>query len=222
MFILHVITGLGSGGAEGALYRLITTDSTNKHAVISLTDKGLYAEHMEKAGVSVYAVNASFNFHIGQSFIQLFNIIRQLAPDVVQTWMYHSDFLGGIAAKLAGVKSVIWGIRGPYNRKRTSFSTKVVVYFCMLLSRWLPRTIVSNSFFAKKAHVDIGYSVKKFKVIPNGYKHNSVVFNEHERMAFYKHHQIEVDTLVLGMVARFDPHKDYDRQPVPPKVLPGC
>ena len=32
-------------------------------------------------------------------------------PELVQTWTYHADLIGGLASKLAGGISVAWGIR---------------------------------------------------------------------------------------------------------------
>ena len=40
--------------------------------------------------------------------------LRKSKADVVQTWMYHSDLIGGIIGKIAGIKNIFWGIRGPY------------------------------------------------------------------------------------------------------------
>ena len=36
MKVVHVITGLGDGGAEHALFKICKYDITNKHVVISL------------------------------------------------------------------------------------------------------------------------------------------------------------------------------------------
>ena len=41
MKVVHIITGLGDGGAENTLYKICKNDHHNKHIVISLkgTDK---------------------------------------------------------------------------------------------------------------------------------------------------------------------------------------
>ena len=48
MKILHIISGLKSGGAEGVMYRLIDNDTINDHYVISLTDEGFYGQKLKK------------------------------------------------------------------------------------------------------------------------------------------------------------------------------
>ena len=45
------------------------------------------------------------NFMIIFKMFRLFLILKKLKPDIIQTWMYHSDFLGGIIGRLAGVKT---------------------------------------------------------------------------------------------------------------------
>jgi glycosyltransferase involved in cell wall biosynthesis len=211
--VLHIIVGLDVGGAELALKRLIGYDNRNityQHTVISLTTVGHVGRDLFDMGIEVRSLGMNSVFQFPVIFFRLLKIIKNDPPSIVQTWMYHSDFLGGLVAKLSGINPVIWGIRGPYNRERTSFSTKLVVYSCRLLSRLIPKFIISNSYFAKNAHIDIGYSPKKFKVIPNGYSFNLVVFSEQERDTFYKKYQIDPRTLVLGMVSRFDPYKDHN------------
>ena len=42
MKIVHIITGLGDGGAENTLYKICKYDYSNKHIVISLKGRGKY------------------------------------------------------------------------------------------------------------------------------------------------------------------------------------
>ena len=52
--VLHVITGLGDGGAEGVLYRLCAFDRRFTHVVISMMDGGRYARPLRELGVTVH------------------------------------------------------------------------------------------------------------------------------------------------------------------------
>ena len=38
-------------------------------------------------------------------FYQLFKLIKSDPPQIIQTWMYHADLIGGLTARLAGCKS---------------------------------------------------------------------------------------------------------------------
>ena len=55
--ILHIIVGLGDGGAEATLYKLIINDKKNKHIVISLSNYGRYGMSLEKNSIPVYCLN---------------------------------------------------------------------------------------------------------------------------------------------------------------------
>ena len=52
----YIITGLNDGGAEAVLYRLCTSDTENRHVVISLMDEGKYGPLLRAAGVEVYTL----------------------------------------------------------------------------------------------------------------------------------------------------------------------
>ena len=56
MKVLHIITGLADGGAEAVLFRLITHDTKNQHAVVSLTTEGKYGPALRDRGVPVVAL----------------------------------------------------------------------------------------------------------------------------------------------------------------------
>ena len=128
--ILHIITGLGNGGAEKTLYRLISTEKCNNHSVISLMDLGVYGEKLRELGYSVEALNMNNSRVKISRLVVLFKLIRDKKPDVIQTWMYHADLVGGVIGRMAGVKHIYWGVRGPYNKSLTPLSTKLVVMFC--------------------------------------------------------------------------------------------
>ena len=109
MKILHIITGLGDGGAELTLFKICKYDKVNQHIVISLTNKGKYFSLLNKLGIEVYCLNMNF-FSIHKIFF-LIKKIKIIKANIVQTWLVHADFLGGIAARLAGNKNIIWNVR---------------------------------------------------------------------------------------------------------------
>lgn len=212
MKVLHVITGLNNGGAESVLYRLSTSDqqSGNQHHVISLMDRGIYADQLEKFGVTVSTLNMPRGRFTFTGLFKLYQLIKQVQPDVVQTWMYHADLIGGVVARLAGVRAIAWGIRhANHDPDQNSRVTLLIAKLCAGLSAWVPKKIVSCSVRATQLHQALGYRPNKFIDIPNGYALDKLKPDSQSRRNVRESLSIAGDAFVLGMVARFDPQKDH-------------
>ena len=110
MRIAHIITGLGNGGAESNLNKICVYDRLNEHHVISLTNLGKYGYLLKKKNVKVYHLEIKKNIFILSKFCKLISILKKIKPDLIQTWMFHSDFLGSLAT-LFYKKKIILNIR---------------------------------------------------------------------------------------------------------------
>ena len=104
MKIVHIITGLGNGGAEHTLFKICKHDRLNEHIVISLKQTGKYFSLLKNLGIKVYSLD--LNYLSFYKFIYLIKLLRILKPDIAQTWLVHADLIGGIASRIAGVKKV--------------------------------------------------------------------------------------------------------------------
>lgn len=211
MRILHVITGLGQGGAESVLYRLATYPGTGvEHIVVSLTDDGLYGERLRAAGVAVHALGMKRGRVSLGGFMALRRLIARSRPDAVQTWMYHADLIGGVAARLAGVRAVAWGVRNSgAHLERSSRSARLVLRACALLSGSVPRAIVCAAQNAARRHADKGYRRDRLTVIPNGYDLSRYAPDPQAGARARGQWDLSRDVPVIGCVARWDPLKDH-------------
>jgi len=191
------------------LYRLTTSDAHNTHVVVSLMDRGVYGERLIRAEIPVHTLGMHRGRVSIKGIVDLFFLIRFIRPDVVQTWMYHADLIGGVVARLAGAK-VVWGIRGPYNRERTALPTRITIRLCAFFSKCIPTSIVCNSEHAAEVHVRVGYSSSKIVNIPNGYPLSWFQPDGTARDKLLHELNLKHDVVLMGMVARFDPHKDHE------------
>ena len=93
MKILHIITGLNTGGAEIMLYKLLsaTDRSRFESVVVSLMDKGTIGEKIEALGVRIYALNMHRGILAIDAVLRLRKIMCALRPDLIQGWMYHAN-----------------------------------------------------------------------------------------------------------------------------------
>jgi glycosyltransferase involved in cell wall biosynthesis len=173
---------------------------------ISLMGEGIYGARLRAAGVEVIALGMKSPLSTPRVFWSLCRIMRQRKPDVVQTWMYHADLIGGLAGRLLGVP-VCWGIRLANLENGTKRSTKFVALICGWLSAWVPDHAISCSEGAIQSHRNYGYRVP-IKVVPNGYNISEwKAASEHP----LKRHDLglsERDVVVIH-AARAHPQKDH-------------
>jgi len=209
--ILHVITGLGQGGAESVLTRLATWPQADvEHTVVSLTDDGLYGERLRAAGVAVHALGMKRGRVSLGGFLALRRLIATTRPDAVQTWMYHADLIGGLAARLAGVRAIAWGIRNSgAHLERSSRSARLVLRACAMLSGSVPRAIVCAAQNAAERHAEKGYRRDRMVVISNGYDLSRYAPDPLARARVRAAWALSEDVPVIGCVARWDPLKDH-------------
>ena len=208
--VMHVISNLYDGGAEGALYRLCVHSPQYKHVVVCMMDEGKYGPLLEAAGVSLHCLRMPQGKPTWQAVVHFWRLLRRVRPDVVQTWMYHADLMGGVMARLSGVRKVFWGIRhGNLTPGTVKGSTIKVAKLCAHLSEWVPTRILSCSQQAMKAHTAIGYAENRMTVIPNGYELSRYAPDASARSRLRSEWGIADETFLMGMVARFDPQKDH-------------
>src|ERR1700688_825368 len=101
---MHIIADLDTGGAEMMLYKLLANmdRQTCQSRVISLLDVGPGGEKIRKLNISVLALGMKRGVPNPVHLLRLSNWVLQLQPDVIQTWMYHSDLMGGLASRVIG------------------------------------------------------------------------------------------------------------------------
>lgn len=212
MRIVFIITGLSTGGAETMLFKLLTRLGRQHFSpyVISLTTVGALGQRIAALGIPVQALEMRPGRFNPLKFFELVRLLRRIRPDVVHTWMYHADLLGGLAAWVAGVKDIAWCIRNSnLDPDKTRRSTRAVVAASAALSRWLPSRILSCSDKARDIHVARGYSACKMAVIPNGFDLGRFRPDDDARSRLRGELGLEPDTPLVGLIGRFDPQKNH-------------
>lgn len=211
--ICHVIFMLTTrGGAEKMLMLLLLTnsESARNKMVVVLGEGGPWGEQLREAGVTVHELGMQSFLQVPSVFLRLKGIIRDYKPDIVQTWMYHSDFLGGLAAYFAGCKNIMWGIHRTSLSWGDSKNTLLIMKLSALISRWIPKKIIPVAEAGRKAHVGYGYDAKKMQVIPNGFDFSKLIATQEQRSAFRSDCNFAEDDLVIGCLGRFHPVKGQD------------
>lgn len=210
--VMHVIIGLNTGGAELMLKRLIECFQAQpryRHSVVSLTGYGTVGPALLARGVEVRALEMRSWRDLPSVFLRLVRVIRASNPDVVQTWMYHADLIGGVAARVAGNRQVIWGIRTTAVSAGGKRSTLAIRTVCSALSNWIPRAIVCAADASRVAHIAAGYEGSRMVVIPNGFDFSRLTATSDERAVLRETCGFSGDDVVVGTVGRFHRAKDH-------------
>lgn len=212
MRVLYIITGLATGGAESMLLKLLERLDRERYTpmVISLTTSGDIGPRIAALGIPVLALGMTSGLPRPSDFLHLLRKVRQLRPDIVHTWLYHADLLGGLAARLAGITAICWGIRSSnLDADKTHWTTRAVRRVCALLSHVIPQRIFLNSETARRIHVSLGYAGVKMSVVPNGFDLSRFRPDDGARGRVRAGLGCADDTLLVGMVGRFDPLKNH-------------
>ena len=209
--IVHLITGLNTGGAENMLHKIVSNSDKEHftHIVISLMGKGSFGEKLENLGFKIYTLNMKKRLSSIKAFIKLIKILKQEKPDVLQTWLYHADFLGLIAGKICKIKKIIWNLRcSNMDMKQYGFSSRLLIKILTFLSK-KPDAIIFNSYTGKDYHQKIGYQNSNWIYIPNGF--NTLLYkpNQEAKKALKQQLGLSETCFVIGHIARFDPMKDH-------------
>jgi glycosyltransferase involved in cell wall biosynthesis len=209
--IVFVTTDLSTGGAEMMLLKVLERLAPRFSAhVISLTSLGEIAPLIVALKVPVESLGMRSGISSVLGFIRLARRLKALKPDVVQTWMYHADLLGGLAAWATNVPTVAWAIRnGNFDRDRTKLSTRAVVGMCATISHWIPDGILNCSDVARRVHEDAGYAKRKMIVIPNGFDISRFQPNLEARRKIRAELGLADKTPIVGLIGRFDTQKNH-------------
>ncbi len=197
--ILHIITGLSTGGAERMLVRLLAQGSAG-HVVVSLRGDGPQGVALRALGVPVYL--------LGLRPWRWWRLLRELRPQRVVGWMYHGNLVATLVGWLCRVP-VVWNVRHSVADLRRE---RPALRWVIRAGAWLsasPRVIVYNSAVAAGQHEELGYDARRTLVLPNGV--DTVVFapSASARVALCDELGLPAQAFIVGHLARFHPMKDH-------------
>jgi len=211
MRVMHVISGLRNGGAEAILARLVTRDTDDEHTVVSMMADEYHGVRLRERGVEVIELDMPPGGLTFNGSWRLFRLIRRRRPEIVQTWMYHADLVGGTIARLAGRRRVFWGLHHTtLDPQQTSLTIRLIARLCAIASWAVPTRMVSCSEEGVRVHSKLGYRRAGFVVIPNGYDITEFAPAPEARAAERERLDIAEGTTLLGMVGRWHEQKDHE------------
>jgi glycosyltransferase involved in cell wall biosynthesis len=167
--VAFCITELRAGGAERCLVELATRLDCEHFtcSVVSLAPRPTDLERslvprLEAAGIPIHFLDATRTLDAPRAVRRLAALWRNDRPDLVQTFLFHANLVGRLAARRANLQPVVSGIRVAERRSKWRL--------------WIDRATAGNV----ACHVCVSESVARFSrevgrlpaerltVIPNG------------------------------------------------------
>ncbi len=214
MKVCHIINSFNNGGAENILLKICEASKDKKnitqHYVISLISNGDLFNQFNNTSAKVYELNFKKNFFFLSEVFKLFKIVKQIQPNILMGWMYHSSLLVYLIGKLLKIKEIYWNIR---HTKlvflKSSIITICISKFMAIFSNISKINIIYCSYESEKLHKRAGYNNKYANIIFNGVDVHKYKISKEINLKLRNKYQIEQNTLVIGMIANFRRQKNH-------------
>jgi len=206
--VLHVITGLGVGGAEQQL-RLLVRQLPVRSEVVTLVNDGAVADGLREDGVPVTLLGMAGNRDLS-AVPRLTSLIRAGGYDVVHTHLYRACVYGRIAARLAGVRTVV---ATEHSLGATQMEGRPLGFGTRALYRATERLGAGTLAVSETVGRRLGaWGVPEDRVhlAPNGIDPAGFGFSAATRTLVRARLGIPEDAYVVGGVGRQVPGKNFD------------
>lgn len=207
MRALHVITGLGVGGAEQQL-RLLLRHLPVRCDVVTLTNPGAVAEGLRADGVRVRDLGMRSNRDLG-AVPRLARLIRRGSYDLVHTHLYRACVYGRIAARLAGTTVV----STEHSLGRAEIEgrplTRGTRELYLRTERLGAATVAVSDTVAGRLRA-WGVPAARIHTVPNGIDVTAFRFDEERRRSTRALLGLPDTAFVVGGVGRLVPGKRFD------------
>ena len=208
MKVLHVITGLGVGGAELQL-RSLLQHTCHESDVVTLYNPGPVAGMISGDGVRIRDLGMTRNTELS-ALLRLSRLIRADGYDVVHAHLYRSCIYARLAARLAGTPVVVTTEHSigetHLERRRMTLGVRALYLATDLCS---DATIAVSDAVAQRL-TKWGVPARKIEVIPNGLDFARVAFDAAARNRIRAEFALPPDAYVIGVLGRMDPIKRFD------------
>ncbi len=183
--VLHVIEGLGTGGAEGQLAAFLLRSDAGRfrHEVCTLAQVGRFAEVVRAAGVPVHTLGVRADGDMVRAFTRLLRVARGVDPYIIHSVLYRPTITGRLVGRLCRrpvVTTLVnttyepeWRLDNPHLRPS---KVRAVHTLDRMTAKWWGSRYVAITDAVKASAVrQLGLPPAAITVIPRG-----LAFEDHD------------------------------------------
>jgi len=169
--------------------------------IISLTNLNDLEKEISAKGIRIYFLGLhKYNFL--KIILKFKEIINKEKPDILDTYLIHSNIFGRIFGKIFGVKIII-------NSVRNDYSDLKIYNFIDKYTRWLVDKYVPNSqALVDYLHYKNNVSLKNIFVLPNGIELDKISNNLYGKDQIRSELKLSNDSFIAVCVSRLRKHKN--------------
>lgn len=213
MKIIHIITNLERGGAELMLAQLLRRTDSNqyKQMILCLGKDSVLAGSLRANGISVCCLAISSFIDVLLKIPTIVRTFKGFAPDLVMSWLYHSDVVASFMRLVFPDVKLAWNIRCSRQKlSQVSLGSYVSMRVLPFLSK-CPDLVIYNSFESFLAHESIGLRPSTHRILPNGFdlerwRKVTTPRRKQSRAMF----GISSEVYLIGLVARVHKIKNHE------------
>jgi glycosyltransferase involved in cell wall biosynthesis len=210
--ILYIITGLTTGGAEMMLYKVLSRLDREKFAptVISLIDRGVFAERFEALGIPVHTIGLKQGIPTPGGLWRLIKLIDRLQPDLIQGWMYHANLAAQLANLFARRKvPICWSIHHSIDSLAAEkFRVASIIRITIWASHYVD-AVAFSSQRSQKQHENLGYERSNSHLINDSFDVSKYQPLPAAKQQLAQALNLAEDSFLIGSIARYHPMKDH-------------
>lgn len=202
--ILNIINGLTYGGTEKRLLRLVNNLPSDRFVsrIVTLMPEVEGLQEKVNSGIIVDNLGASRTADIFRVIPRLVGIIRNFKPDIINSFLFHSNIIARLIGRLAGVRTIVSNEAGRdyenFFRAFLNRLTSCLSSHCLVVSEDLKNYI----------HNRCGIPKSRINVIYTGTDHPPEMKCSLKEMR--KKLNLPEDLFIIGAVGRLHPVKGYN------------
>ncbi|MFW9971988.1 MAG: glycosyltransferase [Candidatus Odinarchaeota archaeon] len=200
MKICFLITGMGVGGAEKHILKLIPLLKCEKF-IISLTNFNEFGKILTKHGVKIYYLGFKrYNFF---SVINQFRIIiLKEKPNIIDSYLIHSNLFARIFGKLFGINKIINSVRNDYS------SFKFLSFLDRITQNKVDLYLINSYSLFSYVNRILRVPISKIKVLPNGIDLENIYRNLDYEFNIKSELCLKEETIIIVSISRLHKQKN--------------